>query len=176
MPTPAPSHLISYAVMLVALVLVIRRNMRGRRLRVEALWIMPAVMIALTAFVIAAEPEPAAATVAGLVLSALVGAAVGWQRGRFTRIELDPATHSFTSRASVAGMIFIAVLFLARLGLRAYVAATARNPAVTMAVSDALLLFAVGLVSVQRLEMWLRCRRMLAERLAARQSSSIAAP
>jgi lysylphosphatidylglycerol synthetase-like protein (DUF2156 family) len=158
-----PSHLIYYVVMLAALGLIILRNSRGQRLRMEVLWAMPMAMIALTGFVLAAEPMPPAATIALLAVAVLAGGAVGWQRGRLTRIELDPATHSFTSRASPAGMIVLAVLFVARFALRAYVAQTAHNPAITMAVSDALLVFAVGLVSVQRLEMWLRCRRLLAE-------------
>ncbi|HVY32936.1 MAG TPA: hypothetical protein VG960_00820 [Caulobacteraceae bacterium] len=158
-----PSHWTTYIIMLVALGLVILRNMRGRRLRVEALWVLPVIMVALAGFVLAAEPKPPLALAAGLALAPLVGAAVGWQRGRFTRIELDPTTHSFTSRASPAGMIFLVLLFVARFGLRAYVAQTARNPALTIAATDALLLFAVGLVCAQRVEMWLRCRKMLAE-------------
>jgi hypothetical protein len=161
------NHWTPYIVMLVALALVIRRNMRGRRLRVEALWVLPVIMVVLAGFVLAAEPMPPLALAAGLALAPLVGAAVGWQRGRFTVIELDPTTHSFTSRASPAGMIFVAVLFVARFGLRAYVAQTAHNPALTVAATDALLLFAVGLVCAQRVEMWLRCQRMLAEASAA---------
>ena len=158
-----PHNLIGYLVMLVALGLIIRRNMRGRRLRVEALWVMPVAMIVLVGAALSAEPMPGPATIALFAAALLIGGAVGWQRGRFTRIELDPATHSFTSRASPAGMIFIAVLFIARFALRLYVVQTAHNPAVTLAATDALLLFAAGLVAVQRIEMWLRCRRMLAE-------------
>lgn len=169
------NHWITYIVMLVILGVVILRNLRGRRLRVEALWIMPAAMIAGAAFGLAAEPRPGLALAGGLALSLIVGGAVGWQRGRFTRIELDPSTHSFTSRASLAGMIFIAVLFLGRFALRAYIIQTARNPAVTVAATDALIAFAVGLVTVQRIEMWLRCRRMLAEARAQAQASPSAA-
>lgn len=157
------NHVISYVIMIAVLGLVVLRNMRGRKLRVQALWVLPAVMIGVTSYVLANEPMPSLPVIAGLALAVLVGAGVGWQRGRFTRIELDPGTRRFTSRASPAGLIFVVLLFVVRFGLRAYVAQTQNNPAVTVAATDALLLFAVGLITAQRIEMWTRCRRMLAE-------------
>ena len=161
-----PAHWISYLVMLLALGLVIRRNMRGRRLRLEALWILPATMIAVAAFLLAERP-PGPSLLVGLIAALLAGAAAGWQRGRFTRIALDPQTRSFTSQASPAGMIFLALLFFARFILRAYLAKGGRGAVATTAATDLLLAFSVGLVVLQRLEMWLRCRRMLAEAKSA---------
>ncbi len=157
------NHVISYVIMIAVLGLVMLRNMRGRKLRVQALWVLPVVMIGVTGYVLVNEPTPSLPVIAGLAVSILVGAAVGWQRGRLTRIELDPVTRRFTSRASPAGLIFVVLLFVVRFGLRAYVAQTQHNPAVTVAATDALLLFAVGLVAAQRIEMWIRCQGLLAK-------------
>jgi predicted anti-sigma-YlaC factor YlaD len=157
-----PPHWTTYLVMLLALVLVIRRNLRGRRLRVGALWVLPTLLIAFTLYLLAEHP-PGPALIGGLLLALLAGSAAGWQRGRFTRIALDPETRSFTSQASLAGMIFLALLFAARLGLRDYLLQSTHGAAATAVVTDVLIVFSAGLVTVQRLEMWLRCRRMLAE-------------
>ncbi len=158
-----PSHWTTYLVMLAALGMVIARNRRGRRLRVEALWVLPAMLIAVAAFMMSAEPAPGPALIAGLFVALAAGGAAGWQRGRFTRIALDRQTHTFTSQASPAGMIFLAVLFAARFVLRAFLASGARGALATVAATDVLMAFSVGLVVLQRLEMWLRCRRMLTE-------------
>jgi hypothetical protein len=60
-------------------------------------------------------------------------------------------------------MMFLAALFAARIALRTYLAQSAHGAAATMAVTDVLIVFSAGLVTAQRLEMWLRCRRMLTE-------------
>jgi hypothetical protein len=60
-------------------------------------------------------------------------------------------------------MVFLAVLFAARFLLRALLASGARGALATVAATDVLMAFSVGLVVLQRLEMWLRCRRMLTE-------------
>jgi hypothetical protein len=153
---------ISYAVVAVIMIMMMRRNMRGRKLRMERLWVLPAVLAAITVFYLVGEP-PGLALGAGLVLALAVGGAAGWQRGRFTRITIDPQTHSFNSQASTAGMILLAALFILRAGLRAYVAQTPHNAAISLAVTDVLVVFALGMVAGQRAEMWIRCRRMLGD-------------
>ena len=155
-------QIITYVVIAIVVVLAIRRNMRTRRVRVETLWVFPLILMAVAAAVLSAEPRPEYPTVIGMGAAFIAGGCVGWQRGRFTRINLDPATHTLMSQASPIGLMILAGLFVVRIGLRGYVAQTG-DPHLTILVTDGLLLFAVGMIALQRVEMWLRCRKMLAE-------------
>ncbi len=104
-----------------------------------------------------------------MVAALAIGAALGWQRGRFIRIEVDPDTHAITARASPIGMVFILALMATRFALRgALVQNSAAFQLSAIAVTDALLVFAVGMMATQNLEMWLRARRLLAEAQAAK--------
>ncbi len=140
------------------------RGSQARNLVVERLWIMPVVIIAMIGLAISQTPPTSAL---GVVLDAVaiaVGAAVGWWRGRFTNITVDPQTHALTSKASAVGMVFILAVFGARYLLRLYANESAQVLHASINdISDAVLLLAVGIVCAQRLEMWLRARRLLAQ-------------
>jgi hypothetical protein len=102
-----------------------------------------------------------------------LGGALGWYRGKMMHITVDPETHVVNARASAAAMYFIVLVLLARLGLR-YVAlgeAQAWHVKATL-ITGLFLVFAVGLLGVQRLEMFLRARRLLVEARAASASSA----
>ena len=115
------------------------------------------------AILLAAPPQITAVNVALLVGALVAGCALGWQRGRFMRIKVDPETHDLTSRASPLGVVFILVLLAARMGLRGGLATSSPMAGLpALAVADALILFAVGMMVTQGLEMWLRARRLLA--------------
>jgi len=151
-----------YLTPLIAVAVMILRNARERRLKIERLWIPPALILALTAATFARQPPPDIGML-GLHAAALgLGALGGWWRGRLTRITVDPATHELTSKTSPLGMLLILGIFAARYALRSYGAATAGLLHVSaLAVTEALMLLAVGLVCAQRLEIFLRATRML---------------
>ena len=155
---------------IVVLGIVLLRNSRPRKLRIERLWVRPMIFIALLALTLAAAPPPISlASIVALTSALVAGCALGWQRGRFMRIEVDPQTEDLTSRASPLGVIFILVLVVVRMGLRGVVPRTGMLgglPALTIA--DALIVLAVGMIVTQGLEMWLRARRLLAQAQAAK--------
>jgi apolipoprotein N-acyltransferase len=122
---------------------------------------MPALLTLAGILVVAQAPPHDVFGIAGLVVAALLGAAVGWQRGRLTRISLDPETGVLHSQASPAAVLIIVALFAARYGLRAWLGQSQKGDTVALA-TDALLLFSAALILVTRLEMWLRCRRLIA--------------
>lgn len=165
---PVISHGLPYVIPLVIVLIVVRRNLRGRKIRAERLWVYPAILILGAGPVILAERPPAAIGALAMAAGLVLGGVVGWYRGRLTRITIDPETHELTSQASTAGMILIAVVFALRYGLRMLVtpgqnvlpASVHLNATL---ITDVLILFAIGLMGVQRLEMWLRCRKLLAE-------------
>jgi hypothetical protein len=95
----------------------------------------------------------------------IVGAALGWQRGRMIHVAVDPETHRLSARQSPAAMMFIVVLILVRFAMRAAMengAASGLHIDLPTA-TDILIAMALGLLTVQRIEMFLRARRLLEE-------------
>ena len=164
---------------LLFIVLLVRRNLRARKLRVEQLWSLPTVILLVTAYSLATRPPTTLLTIVGLPLALIAGGAIGWWRGRLTNIIVDPETHALTSRPSPLGLVLIGVLFIARYGLRSYLEQSSPHADLSPALleaTDGLLMFSVGLIGVQRLEMWQRAKRMLAESIAAKKARSITPP
>jgi hypothetical protein len=154
----------------IAFGLVILRNSRARRVRIEAMWIAPLIIIALIGLALYGETRagggrPFTPVTIGLdVGGVIVGALLGWWRARFTNLTIDPATHELTSRASPLGMVVILGILILRTVVRTY-AAQANGPLGEWGppLADALLVMSVGLVCAQRLEIFLRASRMLQE-------------
>ncbi len=174
-PTQSFAPMVMVAIVLLVLVL---RNQRARRLRVELLWVRPVLLLALLGF--GALREPIALTPVNtmvLALGAAIGVGLGWQRGRFMRIEVDPDTHAVTSRASIVGMVFILGVLLFRvLAVTALREDAANLPISPIVGSDALIALVIAMFTTQGFEMWLRARRLLAQAQAAKQSGSGGAP
>ena len=175
--SPAQTFAPMVMVAIVLLVLVLR-NQRARPLRVELLWVRPVLLLALFGFGALREPivlTPLNLTV--LAVGAAIGVALGWQPGRFMRIEVDPDTHAVTSRASIFGIVFIlGVLLLRVLAVTAMRQDAANLPISPIVGSDALIALVIAMFTTQGLEMWTRARRLLAQAQAAKQMTEGNAP
>jgi hypothetical protein len=159
----------TYLIPLIVVGLVILRNSRARRLRVETLWIAPLLILVLVGVSLAQEGMPTPGLMALDLLALGLGALLGWWRARFTNITINPETHELTSQASPVGMLVVLGIFAIRYALRLYAvqnASTLHLP--VAAVADAALVISVGLVCAQRLEIALRASRLLAEARAAK--------
>jgi len=154
----------------VVLGVLLLRNRRPRKLRVEMLWLRPVFFAFIVAATLAAAPPPVTLlSLATMTLALAIGIALGWQRGRFMRIDVDPETHALTSRASPVGMIFILAILALRIGLRDVVMQSRSAFGIpTAAITDGLVLLLGAMIITQSLEMWLRARRLLAEAQAAK--------
>lgn len=151
-----------YIIPVVVLALVVLRNVRARKLKIERLWIAPTILLVLAGAVLATQKPPSLMMATIYVVALALGALAGWWRGRLTHITIDPATHELTSKASPVGMLLIMSLFLVRRVAGSYAETHAADLHVSpLEVTDALLLLAVGLVCAQRLEIALRATRML---------------
>lgn len=158
----------SLLIPLVVVALVILRNARARKLKVERLWITPLIVMLMTIAAFAANPPPGPLGVALDVAAVGLGALLGWWRGRASRFTVDPETHVVTSRVSPVGMLLILGIFGLRYLMRMVLGDSASALHLTAAeLTDSFLLLAVGVVSAQRLEWWIRARRMIAEAKAA---------
>ena len=165
---PSWAPLIGIVVLVLVLALRMRRMTRSRPLKVEWLWVTPALLLVLTGVVIAPSP-PTGLDWLWLALALVIGGGLGWYRGKMMHIEVDPETHAISTKASAAAMIFLVLLVAIRYGLR-YVALGEMHLKAVL-ITDAFMVFALGLYGVQRIEMWLRARRLLDEARAARAAA-----
>ena len=151
---------VTVAIVGVVLALRMRRMGRMRPLKLETLWVVPALYLVMAALMLWSLPPKgwiALTSAAGLA----IGAAVGWQRGKMMHIHVDPETHALNQKASPAAIIFLVALIVVRSGARAVLGETGNvSPAM---LTDPLIAFALGMFSLTRLEMYLRAKRMLEE-------------
>src|SRR5689334_11019863 len=136
---------ITVAIVAVVLALRMRRMGQMRPLKLETLWVVPVLYLVVAALMFWQLPPAgwvAIASVAGL----LIGAAVGWQRGKMMRIHVDPDTHALNQKASPAAMIFLIALVIVRSGARSILGETGGvSPAM---LTDPLIAFALGMFTL----------------------------
>lgn len=160
------ASLASYLVPLgVVAVIIVLRNSRPRKLKIERLWVTPAIYLILMASALAEAPPPLTPISIAILIGAFaIGAAIGWQRARFTQIHIHPETHDLTSRSSPIGILFIFAILVVRYAARDLLAGNAKLLHLPIvAITDGFLLLAIGMLTTQRLEVWQRASRMLAE-------------
>lgn len=153
---------IGYAIAGVVIVAVVafrlRAMKRGRPLRLERLWIVPALYLVFATGIFWWRP-PHGAQWLWAAAALLAGGVLGWWRGKLMRIEIDPGSHALNQRQSPAAMMLIVGLIGLRFLAREELGTTGAMPAA--GIIDAFVAFAVGLLTMQRVEMFLRARRML---------------
>jgi hypothetical protein len=151
----------------VAVVIILLRNRQARPLNPNLMWILPLFLVALLAFGIWGvsyqfHPVFGPAVLAGLGAAALVGAAIGWWRGKTIRIHRDPETKRLMAQASPLGLIFIFALLGVRTMFRGYLDEHAAQYGLAPGITDiGFMLFAGGLLVVSRVEMWIRARSIV---------------
>lgn len=175
--TVQPTAWIQYAITAVILGIVlffrIRRMSKDRPLKLERLWMLPA-MYAVFMVVMYGFFPPAGLTWLYCILATGLGAAAGWWRGRMMRITVVPVSHALNHRPSPAAVLFIFALVAIRAGARQLAAAGEASLHLdAMAITDVLIAFALGLLATQRLEMFLRARRLLGEARASPGAAAI---
>ena len=144
----------------VVLLLRLARARRSRRLRLETLWVAPAIIALAFVAMVVERPPVDGLTWLWLALALALGGAIGWRRGKLMRITVDPESHALGQQASPAALLFVVLLLLARQGLRFEAASLGLN---ILQVTGILTAFALGLVAATRAEMFVRGRRLLAE-------------
>ena len=154
----------------IALVIILLRNQKPRPLRLRYMWIAPLLVALAIGFGLwGMSQAPGASHTAfgvdawGILAGGLIlGAAAGYQRGRMTTIERAP-DGGLQAQASRLGIILIVALIASRSLLRPWLEAHAGTWHLNaLVIQDAFLLFAAAMVIVQRIEMFIRARRIMA--------------
>jgi len=154
------SYAITIGIIVIVLALRMRRMGKMRPLNLGSLWIVPALYLVVAALMFVQLPPTGWVAIASVV-ALLIGAAVGWQRGKMMHIQVDPETHALNQKASPAAMFFLIALIVVRAGARSILGQQGGvSPAM---LTDPLIAFALGMFTLTRLEMYLRAKRLLEE-------------
>ena len=170
--TQDPQHwattLIPILVIGIAMAFRLRRMSRGRRLRLERLWILPAFYALIVGAIFWTHP-PHGITWLYVLVAFAIGLPLGWYRGKLMRISIDPETHELSQSASPAAILLILGLVALRyVGRSLALANGGDSPDAIFALTDILMAFALGFLAMQRVEMGLRARILLADARARR--------
>ena len=159
---------ITIAVVGVVFALRLRGMNRERRLKLEVMWILPAVLVAaMVAALVQFPPHGLDWLWLGAICA--VGAAIGWWRGKLMPITIDPETHLLNTKPSPAAILFLLGLFVVRFALRAVLETEASTWHLNVAlVTDGFIVLGVSLMAVSRVEMALRAWGLLREARAAK--------
>ena len=134
---------------------------RERPLKIEMLWVLPAIYAAVVAWVfVEVPPTPIGWGWSAMALG--VGGAIGWYRGSMMRISVDPATGTLRQKASPAAFLLLIGLIFVRSIARQQLGGGYGPGQHAMLATDVAMTFALGLIAVTRIEMTLRARRLLA--------------
>ena len=161
---PVHQSWISYAVTIGIIIVVMALRMRTmgkmRPLKLETLWVIPTTYVLVAGLMFVTLPPVGWVGIASAI-GLILGAAVGWQRGKMMHIHVDPETHALNQKASPAAMFFLIALIVVRMGAKAIFGAESNvSPAM---LTDPLIAFALGMFTLQRVEMYQRARRLLDE-------------
>lgn len=161
------TNLIPFVAIAVVLAVRTRRMAKVRLLRLERLWVVPVLYLAVVAMLYIQHP-PTPSGWGFALIGLLAGCALGWQRGKTTRIIIEPETHRLNQQTSILGMAFLAVLVVSR-QVAAIVGAEWHFD--VGAIIDTLAAVALGMFTVQRIEIYVRAKRLLVEAQAVRRKS-----
>jgi hypothetical protein len=152
---------------LVILVVVVGFRMRSmsrpQPLNSGRMWVLPLVLVAAGTAMLFANPiSPAGWAISAAAL--IGGAVLGWHRGKMIRVWKDPQTGQAMQQASPAAMLFLLGIIAVRYLVRSYFGVDSGDGAHmdprALIATDALLVFAIGLVAATRLELFLRMRQL----------------
>jgi hypothetical protein len=145
-----------------------RRMSKAQPLKLGRLWIQPAIILGLTAFVlVASQPGHAVRHFvtqdwAWLGLAAGLGGIAGWQWGRTMAIDVHPEDGTLMVKGGQAAMLVLVMLIVIRMGLRTGLEIEGKAWHLDVLLfSDALIVFTASLFALRAVEMYLRARQVM---------------
>ena len=148
----------------------VRRMTKAQPLKLNRLWIRPAIILVVVALALLA-PQPghhamrhfAMQDWAWLAVAAALGAVGGWYWGHTMAIEVHPEDGTLMVTGGQAAILVLVVLVLVRLGLRTGLQVEGKSMHLdVMLISDGLIVFTAALFTVRAVEMYVRAKRVMA--------------
>ena len=164
MPQPWIQYIFTGAIIALVFFRRFKRIGQTQRLRIETLWVVPEIFLALGIMLLVKNPPSGLGWLwVGLALGA--GSSIGWYRARWIEIAVDPETGQLNQRSSPAALIFLAGLMAVRWALRSAVTfGDERWHLGAALISDIFIALAIGILATYRIEIYLRARRLLRPR------------
>lgn len=157
------STLIPMAIILLVIVLRMRKMTGVRPMRLQMLWIRPAIVAVVAAILVYTAPPHGLLQLLVLVAAVGAGAVLGWHQGKLMEISVNSETKSLQVKASLVAIAVFFGLILLRMALRPWLTgASSPFHAYVGVVTDAFILFIVGFYIARAVEMFLRGRALLA--------------
>src|SRR5215831_1733088 len=168
-----PKDYFNYLPLAIALLIVLRRSGRARKVRVERAWITPILAVVGVWATLSREPPPGGVALAILVAAAAIGLGAGYYRALHIELSLDPQTGQVMSKATPFGTILIAVFLVLRFGLDyavnggwkpgppRFVMPPPQHGIDVFRLADAALIFSTAMTIAQRLEVFRRAHLLL---------------
>jgi hypothetical protein len=147
------SQLYSALATLVVLALIVRRTLGTQTVRVWALVAVPVLVLVVAAMVLAATPPKDPLGFCVIVLGIVAGAALGYARGRHSKVTLGPRPGTLVVQGNVVLVAILVAAFAVRFVVRA-------GGTLGLALSDALIVFATASVAVARGMLFFAWRRL----------------
>jgi membrane protein CcdC involved in cytochrome C biogenesis len=156
-------ELAPYAVPVLVMALLARRVMKAQQpsvVRLERLWIFPAILLVLTGVTLAHEPIPTIFWMAAFVFVAAAGGAFGWFRVHTLEFIKDPDTGAVTSKSSPFGAIVLVALLLLRYAIKYFLSDEGIRGVELVRWTDGGLIFSAAMLAAQSAHTWVRARRL----------------
>jgi hypothetical protein len=164
------TYLITFAVIALFMGFRIWRGSQARKLKVERMWIRPAIVLVVLGLSVASQP-PTLDVITVVVLAILIAAgfALGMLRGRMVRVSIDPATHDLTSKQSPWGTLIFLAVMVVRTGARFVLRGEQEIAGMPVTdIIDGLTLFYAGNVVGLQVDVWMRANKLLKDAIAAK--------
>jgi hypothetical protein len=156
----------TYIVPLVLAAIILRRAMRGqkpRTVRMQRLWIFPALLLLVTWMSLGREGFPGFLLTLVFMAVALAGGAIGWFRVHTLEFSLDKESGKVSARATQLGALLIVGLiglrFLADYAIKQFGLNAGGN---VVHASDATLVFTTSMLVARSVHTWIRARALIA--------------
>jgi hypothetical protein len=157
------STLVPIIIIFAVVALRARKMAAVQPMRLDRIWIRPAIVMALTGYLIYYTPPAGLVQIAILLSVFGVGAMAGWHQAKLMEISVDATSGTLQVKASILALIVFFGIIALRIGLRPWLmASTSPLHNYVGMVTDSFLVFIVGFYAARSIEMYVRGRALLA--------------